>query len=95
MSTTYDYSTGQIKTDIHFVKIGDACRLTQLPARVGSSWCHKCEHNKGTIHSWQIRSEDGFTLCNHPEQQDSKDCGDARWLFYEKFKEEALCALCY
>lgn len=95
MSTTYDYSTGHIKTDIHFVKIGDICRLTALPARIGNDWCQRCEHNKGTINHWLIGGDYSFKMCNHPKQQDTKDCGDARHWFYEKIKEGALSALCY
>jgi hypothetical protein len=38
---------------------------------------------------------ESYILCKHPDAKDSKGCNIARHLFYEAFKNKALCALCY
>ncbi len=93
--STYYYDTGRIERDFHFVERNTACRLTQLPARVGSEWCCRCEHHKGVIYSWEIRGEKSFVMCSHIEMKDADDCQEAVRLFNERFEREALEALCY
>lgn len=95
MATTYDYSTGRIERDFHFVERDTACRLTQLPARVGSEWCRRCEHHRGDIYSWELRGEKSYVMCSHKDMKDAEDCQKAVMLFNERFEQEALEALCY
>jgi nitrite reductase/ring-hydroxylating ferredoxin subunit len=95
MGATYDYSTGKITRDFHFAKEGTACRLTALPARVGSSWCMRCEHYRGRIASYQFIGDDSFVKCMHKGMKDAEDCQSAVEYFNEKFELEALNALCY
>lgn len=93
MGATYNYQTGKMTRDFKFVEQGDACRLSSLPARVGSEWCRKyCNHFDGI---WsRFRGPASYVRCKHPEAKDSEGCGEAIRTFYEELEHEALCALC-
>lgn len=100
MAATYDYQTGRIEHDYHFVRYGEKCKLSGLPAYVGSDRCLHCPHNAGSIHPFSvqlrygIRLDDSYVLCKHKESKDSENCGIAKHAFYEQLQDEALCALC-
>ena len=91
MACTYDYQTGKIERDFHFVKVGEKCKLSGLPAKAGNERCCKCPYRRGEIYSWQLRGDDSFVMCKHPEAKDSEGSEGARFMWYKKFKEEALC----
>lgn len=93
MGATYNYQTGKITRDFHFVEQGDACRLSSLPARVGSEWCRKyCNHFDGIWSRFICPAS--YVLCKHPEAKNSEGCGEAISTFYEELERKALCALC-
>lgn len=99
MATTYDYQTGQIARDFHFVRWDEKCRLGGLPCYVGSERCTKCKYYNGSIHpfSYHIRFggrlNDSYVFCKHPDQKDSENSREASDAFNEAFKDRALCAL--
>lgn len=99
MATTYDYRTGQIRRDFHFVRWDEKCRLSGLPCYAGSGRCVKCQHYNGSIRQSSMflrfgrRLEDSYVFCKHPDKQDSENSEEAAWAFNEAFKHEALCAL--
>lgn len=93
MATIYHYDTRKIERDFHFAQFNEPCRLTQLPCRVGSTWCHKCEHNAGIIHSWQLPGDESYVMCKHPDMPDSPYCAEAEALFNESFEVRALSIL--
>ncbi len=95
MATTYDYTTGRIERDFHFVETGTACRLTDLHARVGSDWCRKCKNHRGIISQFETRSDKSYVMCRHKDMKDSEGCVKAVEYFYVKFEQQALEALCY
>jgi hypothetical protein len=92
MGATYNYKTGKITRDFHFVELGNACRLSSLPARVGSEWCRKyCNHFDGT---WtRFIGPASYVLCKHPKAKDSEGCGEAISTFYEELESRAFSAL--
>lgn len=92
MGATYNYLTGQISRDFHFVEQGNTCRLSSLPARVGSEWCRKyCNHFNGTW--WRFIGPSTYVLCKHPNAKDSEGCEKAISTFYEELERRALNAL--
>lgn len=95
MATVYDYSTRKIERDFHFVKRGGACRLMDLPMRIGSERCMKCKNNNGVIYGYEYGGDIGFVMCKHEAMKDSEGYFAAAKHFYEKFEERALSALCY
>lgn len=101
MAATYDYQTGRIEHDYHFIRYGEKCRLSGLPCYAGNDRCLNCQQNAGTIHpfSYQlrhgIRLDDSYVLCKHKEAKDSENSGLAKYAFNEQVKYEALCALCH
>ena len=100
MAASYDYTTGKMERDFHFVKWDTRCKGSGLPCKAGSDRCQKCEHYWISIHpsgfgpEYWGRLDDSYVLCKHPKAKDSEDCGTARHLYYEQLKHEALCALC-
>lgn len=100
MAASFDYQTGQIEHDYHFVRYDEKCKLSGLPCYAGSDRCLKCSNNAGTLHPFSthirlgIRLDDSYVLCNHKQQKDSENCGVAKYVFFEQLKDEALCALC-
>lgn len=92
MAMTYDYQTRKITRNWHIRRHNEKCRLSGLPAYVGSDRCHKCPYNKGTEFNWQaIDLEDTFfTRCSHPEAKDSKNTGSILNRIYDEFENEAL-----
>lgn len=101
MAATYDYQTGKVEHDYHFVRYGEKCRLSGLPTFVGNDRCLMCRHYDGSIHPFStyislgLRLDDSYVLCKHTEQKDSENCRLARRAFYEKLQNDALCALCH
>ena len=101
MATTFDYQTGRIEVDFHFVEWNTKCKGSGLPCKAGSERCQRCKYHGSSIHPWSfgvtagVRMDESYILCKHPDAKDSKGCNIARHLFYEAFKNEALCALCY
>lgn len=102
MAATYDYNTGKIEHDYHFVKYGEKCRLSGLPCYAGSVRCsYHCPYNAGKIDPFScdirygIRLDDSYVLCKHKDSKDSEDSRTAKFAFYEMLKDKALCALCY
>lgn len=101
MAATYDYQTGKVEHDYHFVRYGEKCKLSGLPTYAGNDRCLKCQHYDGSIHPFSthislgLRLDDSYVLCKHTEQKDSENCGLARRAFYEQFQNDALCALCH
>ena len=99
MAATYDYQTGKVEHNYHFVRYDEKCRLSGLPAYAGSDRCLKCQHNGGSLNPFSIelqhdiRLDNSYVLCKHQEQKDSENCGVARRAFYEQLKNDALCAL--
>ena len=101
MAATYDYRTGQITTDFHFVVWDEKCQGSGLPCYAGSGRCiNVCPHCKGTLHAWSYQSmyhrlDNSYVMCGHPDKKDSEteDIRLAWHIFYEKFKHQALCAL--
>lgn len=99
MAATYDYQTGRIEHDYHFIRYDEICRLSGLPCYSGSDRCLHCQCNKGTIHPFSfhlrhgIRLDDSYVLCNHKDAKDSENSGLAQYAFYEQLKDEALRAL--
>ena len=100
MAATYDYQTGRIEYDFHFVRYGEKCKLSGLPCYSGSERCSQCKYNAGAIHPFScqlrcgIRLDDSYRLCKHKEAKDSENSRLAKYAFHEQFKDEALCALC-
>lgn len=101
MAATYDYSTGKIERDFHFIRWHEKCKLGGLPCYVGSERCTKCQHYDGSIHPWSMmlrhgfRLNDSYVFCKHPEKKDSENSLEAVMAFNESFENRALCALCY
>lgn len=101
MAATFDYQTGRIEVDFHFVEWDTKCKGSGLPCKAGSERCQKCQHFNGSIHPWSFdvtsfaRMDDSYILCKHPDAKDSEGSGTASYLFYEAFRNKALCALCY
>lgn len=105
MASTYDYKTGQITTDFHLVAWDEKCKGSGLPCYAGSDRCTRvCPYCKGTLHSWDVhilhtwmsgRLDNSYVMCGHPNKKDSdtEDIKFAWYVFYEKFKHQALCAL--
>lgn len=101
MSAIYDYQTGELKRDFHFIKYGKICRLAQLPNKSGSLWCRiYCNYHKGDVHpsSFPLSeiSKDfieSYVMCNHPNSLDDNESYEVRHLYYEKIQQQALCAL--
>jgi hypothetical protein len=100
MAATYDYKTGKVETDAHFVRYNEKCKLSGLPCYVGSDRCLSCKHNTGTIHPFScqlrygIKLDESYVMCNHTDAKDSENSGIARHAFWEMLQNEALCALC-
>lgn len=100
MAATYNYSTRQIERDFHFVRWNEKCRLGGLPCYVGSERCTKCQYYDGSIHPFStyirldIRLNDSYVFCKHPDKKDSENSGEALHAFNEAFEHEALCELC-
>lgn len=90
MAIIYDYNSGKITRDFHYVKIFDACRRTQLPCRAGSDWCRRCQYYKTRLSSIDFPT---FILCNHPDATDSPGYETAHQYFCEKFEQQALSQL--
>lgn len=81
MATTYEYSTGKLTRDWHFVEIGTPCKGSGLPCIVGNERCRKsCLHFKG-LFQWCVK-------CGHPDKSDTENAPIHD--FYEEFQEEAL-----
>lgn len=101
MAATYDYQTGQVERDFHFVRYGEKCKLSGLPAYAGGERCLKCPNNVGSIHPFSceirygIRLSDSYVYCKHQDAKDSENCGEAKSAFYSQMQDEALCALCH
>ena len=95
MSTTFDYTTGRVETDIHFKVVGEVCRLTSLPARIGNRYCtENCPFNAGS--GMSIRDDIGYVCCTHEKAEDSPDVPwGVKHRFYDNIKSQALAALCY
>ncbi|MBO5628971.1 MAG: hypothetical protein J5965_07805 [Aeriscardovia sp.] len=90
MPANYTYKTGKIERDFRIVRCGEKCKLSGLPTWVGEGRCNKCPYKEGLL------TLNGFYIaCNHPEQKDSENIGEALQIFYEKFQRQALEALCY
>lgn len=90
MATTYNYETGKIERDFNFARYNEACRLTELPCRIGSARCLECRYRVGTIYSWELHGSDSFAMCKHPYMPDSPVSGAAEALFNEYFRNQAL-----
>lgn len=101
MGASYDYQTGRVERDFHFIRYGEKCKLSGLPAYAGGDRCLKCQHNAGSIHPFSchikygFRLNDSYVFCNHKDAKDSENCGEAKHAFHEQLQDEALCALCY
>ena len=101
MAATYDYQTGKVDRDFHFVRYNEKCRLSGLPCYAGSDRCLKCPNNVGSIHPFSthirygLRLQDSYVYCNHPNAKDSENSGEANSAFYSQMQNEALCALCH
>lgn len=92
MSISYNYKSGRIERDFHFVKYGETCRLTNLPAKVGNRYCRE---NCPFYRCSQIIGANFYVLCGHKEAKDSNDSRLDIIKYNEQIKHEALCALCY
>lgn len=92
---SYDYSTGHIERDFHFVKHGEICRLRDVPSRVGAYGCKRCPYHKGEDVEWNARDIEDmfFTRCNHPNSKDSEGSEGIVRDLYDRFITEALSAL--
>lgn len=92
MACTYDYNTGKITIDFHVRRDYEKCRLSGLPAFVGSKRCHQCQFFGGSYINWQSREFDDtfFTKCKHPDVKDSEGCELVKHNILEDFKQEAL-----
>lgn len=101
MATTYDYQTGRITRDFHFIRWYEPCKGSGLPCYAGSLRCQKCQHYKGSINPFSIhiqygmRLQDSYVYCGHPDKQDSENSFEAAYAFNKSFQHEALCALDY
>ena len=101
MAATYDYQTGKVETDAHFVRYNEKCKLSGLPCYVGSDRCLSCQCNSGAIHPFSchikygIRLDESYVMCNHPDAKDSENSGTARYAFGQMLQYEALCELCH
>ena len=101
MAVTYDYETGRMTRDFHFVRYGEICRLSGLPAYVGGNRCKHCPCNDGYVDSCSFGVEhwqdfDGsYIRCKHSEAKDSENIGDLLRAYYDFIQHRALCALCY
>lgn len=99
--TTYDYQTGQIKRDFHFVRYGEKCLGSGLPCKAGNGRCRKCKHNGGMVSpillgfQYWNRFEGTYVKCRHEEAKDSEETDAVRSAYYDYLEEKALCALCY
>lgn len=49
MAASYDYTTGKMERDFHFVKWDTRCKGSGLPCKAGSDRCQKCEHYWGSF----------------------------------------------
>ena len=92
MGATYNYQTRKMTRDFKFVEQGNVCRLSSLPARVGSEWCRKyCNHFGGTFEKYWMSTS--YVQCKHPEAKDAEGCSEAIYLFYEELERKALSEL--
>jgi len=97
MACTYDYQTGQITLDFHFVEWGTKCLFSGLPAKAGNKRCEQCPHYGGLLTCATLgveywgRFNEVYIRCKHSEAKDSEGCETARSAFYEAFINKALC----
>ena len=84
---SFDYQTGRIERDFHFVKVESICELLHpIRSYVGGEGCSHCGCNKGTYST----KYDTCVLCSHPNAKDSPGTDELRFLYMENFKDEAL-----
>lgn len=88
----YDYNTGRITRDFHFVKYGEICRLRGVASRVGAQGCQKCPFNSGSCSDIMTYNIDwtSFVKCKHNDAKDSDGCDAVRRDLYDRFEQEAL-----
>ena len=94
MAATYDYSTGRITRDFHFVKGDTKCTGSGLPTWTGGHHdrCKNCQYYIGTLYGWTLRMDVDFVMCKHPDKKDDEDSGKAQRLYNDKLMQEALAA---
>lgn len=97
MAATFEYATGKITRDFHFVKGDTKCAGSGLPTWTGGhhDCCRNCQYYLGTLYGWTLRTDKDFVMCKHPDKKDDEDSGEAQRLYYDKLKQETLAALCY
>lgn len=87
--TTYDYETGRIETDIKFRVLGETCRLTDLPARIGNRYCMKnCPFNAGSGSVSDCGDFVSYIRCTHSKAEDSPNIP---WIVKHRFYEDIRC----
>lgn len=75
MGATYNYQTRKMTRDFKFVEQGNVCRLSSLPARVGSEWCRKDtiteEHDEDLEEEFHrfLDEEEGVPRMWHSDEQ--------------------------
>ena len=97
MAATYDYSTRKITRDFHFVRCDTKCKGSGLPTWTGGHHdrCRNCQYYIGPLYGWNLRMDEDFVMCKHPDKEDDKDSGKAQRLYNAMLEQEALAALCH
>ena len=97
MGATYDYSTGKITRDFHFVRGDTKCKGSGLPCWTGGHHdrCRQCQYYAGTLYGWTLRTDKDFVMCKHPDKEDDPESYEAQRLYNAYLENEAMKALCY
>ena len=100
MAETYDYSTGQIKRDFHFIAEGTICELRGLAFRtlVGSVGCARCVFHKDSVEPWMANLhctdyDASCVICTHEQAKNTEGSEWAVQAFNEKLRTAALSCL--